>query len=118
MKTTSNCKTLVFIAIDASKYELAWPTYWNRQVVFNSTLKDDFCKKKKMTFVSSTNIDIIHTIEWYIEEYFCHKKILTSFYIILLHSEKLVIDIDTKVWYISGRLMAWICQDYLSAALR
>lgn len=62
---------------------------------------------KDIHAISSTDHDIIRTIEWYVDKCLRHEEIETSFQIILLHSEKFAIDINTKVWYISGRLMGW-----------
>ena len=64
-------------------------------------------KLKDICIISSTDIDIIHTIKWHVAECLCHKQITTPFPIVFRHSDKWAIDIDTKVLHIRGSLMGW-----------
>ena len=80
MKITSDGKNPVFIAIDVSKDELPGSIYSKRQSMFNSTQNNDFSKKiEDICIISSTNIDLIWTIKWYIDKYIRHKEVATSF---------------------------------------
>ena len=90
LKISSNGKTPVFIAIDAKKDELAVSIYLNGQVVFNSTLRDDFCKN--------------------IKRHMYRLPILTLF--VLLSAILMNIFVIKKLWHLSN-LFYFIMRNYL-----